>query len=202
MSETSRPDPRIAFFDHHAPTWDTNGLPVAETLRRLEELCPTLGLQPAMDVLEVGCGTGQVTAWLVEHVRRGRVVAVDFSPAMLAEARLRGIDAEFRCRDVCGDGPGPGRFDVVFCMHAFPHFRDQAAAVRNLAASLKPAGRFIVLHLDSWRNINHFHDHVGPPVAGDHLPEPEAWPDLLRAAGLQIAELIDRDDLFCLIAAR
>jgi trans-aconitate 2-methyltransferase len=38
-------------------------------------------------VLDAGCGSGRVTAQLLERLPNGRVVAADLSPAMLAEAR-------------------------------------------------------------------------------------------------------------------
>src|SRR5579864_2799123 len=38
-------------------------------------------------VLDAGCGSGTVTAQLLERLPNGRVVALDLSPAMLAEAR-------------------------------------------------------------------------------------------------------------------
>ena len=40
-------------------------------------------------VLDAGCGTGRVTAALVERLPRGQVVAVDGSPAMVEQARER-----------------------------------------------------------------------------------------------------------------
>lgn len=196
----SNPDPRIAFFDHHAATWDTSGPPIGRTLARLDALWPLLGLRGGQEVLEVGCGTGQVTNWLADHVRPGGVTCVDFSPAMVAQARARGAAREVWCRDVCTCELGAARFDVVWCMHVFPHFADQAAALRNLARAMKSAGELVVLHLDSWRNINAFHTNVGGPVRHDHLPEPQAWPALLATAGLQPVSRTERDDLFLLRA--
>src|SRR5450631_4445811 len=38
-------------------------------------------------VLDAGCGSGRVTAQLLERLPRGHVVAADQSPAMLTEAR-------------------------------------------------------------------------------------------------------------------
>src|ERR1700681_3495808 len=38
-------------------------------------------------VLDAGCGSGRVTAQLLERLPRGHVIAADQSPAMLAEAR-------------------------------------------------------------------------------------------------------------------
>src|SRR5437762_9764659 len=39
-------------------------------------------------VLDAGCGSGRVTAQLLEHLPAGRVIAADLSPAMLQEARV------------------------------------------------------------------------------------------------------------------
>jgi len=199
MSRPAR-DPRIAFFDAQAATWDTDGPAMGTALARLDALAPTLALQPGYNVLEVGCGTGQVTRWLAQQVRPGRVTAIDFSPAMVARACRKSIDAHFRCADVCSDDLPTDCFDVVFCMHAFPHFRDKPTALRNISRALKPGGRLIVLHLRSWQNVNAFHDRVGGAIAGDHLPAPTEWPVLLNQAALKITQLIEPGDLFLLIA--
>lgn len=195
-------DPRIAFFDHHAPRWDEFGPPIAQVLARLEALRPALRLAAGRDVLEVGCGTGRVTAWLADLVRPGRVMAIDFSAAMIERARARGIDADFRQADVCADDLGTARFDIVFCMHAFPHFRDPADALRRLAAALRPGGTLVVLHLIGREKVNAIHAHAGAAIAGDHLPPADAWPGLLADAGLVPEELTDREDLFLVVAHR
>jgi SAM-dependent methyltransferase len=189
-------DPRIAFFDRHAPTWDQTGPDPAATLRRLQELNGRLGLRAGQDVLEVGCGTGQITAWLAEQVKPGKVAAADFSPAMLTEARKRGVNAEFVLLDICREEPVERQFNVVLCFHSFPHFRDQAAALRQIARHLKPGGQLLVLHLAGSAQLNAFHHKVGGPVGHDHLPPAAHWPELLRPSGLRAVESVDREDLF------
>jgi demethylmenaquinone methyltransferase/2-methoxy-6-polyprenyl-1,4-benzoquinol methylase len=189
-------DPRIAFFDHHAPTWDQTGPDPAATLRRLQELNGRLGLRAGLDVLEVGCGTGQITRWLADLVKPGKVVAADFSPAMLAQARERGVDADFVLMDICGEEAVQRQFDVVLCFHSFPHFRDQAAALRQIVRHLKPGGQILVLHLVGSAQLNAFHHKVGGPVGHDHLPPASQWPDLVRPVGLRVTEAVDREDLF------
>jgi SAM-dependent methyltransferase len=189
-------DPRIAFFDQHAPTWDQTGPDPAATLRRLQELNGRLGLRAGMDVLEVGCGTGQITGWLAGLVKPGKVVAADFSPAMLAQARERGVDADFVLLDICREQPVQRQSDVVLCFHSFPHFRDPGAALRQLARHLKPGGWFLVLHLVGSTQLNAFHHKVGGAVGHDHLPPASQWPELLRPLGLRVTEAVDREDLF------
>ena len=193
-------DSRIGFFDHHAPKWEQDPAANARTLERLSELKSCLGLFPNLDVLEVGCGTGLATGWLLDCVRPGRVLAVDFSPAMLVQAQAKGLGAEFRCLDVCHETPEIAAFDVVLCFNVFPHFRDQLAALRHLAAALRPDGRLLVLHLAGSTQINEFHRGLAGPVCRDRLPASAEWPALLQATGLRRLASVDQPDLFLMEA--
>jgi ubiquinone/menaquinone biosynthesis C-methylase UbiE len=192
-------DPRIAFFDRLAATWDVEEQNPAETIRRLEALGDLLILRADENLLEVGCGTGQLTGWLAKQVGPGRVTAIDFSAAMIEKAQAKG-GGPFRTADVCQDDLGRSEFDVVLCFHSFPHFRDQSAALRNLAGCLKPTGRLIVMHLNGRDAINAFHGSVGGVVGGDFLPADDQWETWLAAAGLKLVKTIDREDLFFLQA--
>ncbi|HOW68099.1 MAG TPA: class I SAM-dependent methyltransferase [Candidatus Paceibacterota bacterium] len=194
--KTGLNDPRVAYFDHHAPAWDQTGPDPATTLRRLRELDGLLGFRPGLDVLEIGCGTGQITGWLAESVKPGKVVAMDFSPGMLAQAKARGVPADFLLKDICREETVARRFDVVLCFHSFPHFRDPAAALRQIARYLKPGGHLLVMHLAGSAPLNAFHQKLGGAVGRDHLPPAAQWPELVCAASLSVVESVDREDLF------
>jgi ubiquinone/menaquinone biosynthesis C-methylase UbiE len=197
----SATDPRIAFFDHHAPNWDSNLESQLRTLQRLEELCLRLNPQSGQNWLEIGCGTGQVTAWLSAKLEPGTVTAVDFSPGMLAQARAKGIRADFECWDITRRAPPVAQFDTALCFHSFPHFSDPVAALKNIAIGLKPGGKVLVVHLAGSEQINAFHrHHAGGAVAADFLPQNHEWPTLLKAASFRLAALEDRPDLFWLEA--
>ncbi len=193
-------DPRVGFFDDRAQEWDRQPPIGGDVIGRLVALQELLAFSAGQDLLEVGCGTGQITGWLAAQVRPGRVTAVDFSPAMLEVASGKEIDADFRRMDACCDDFGQARYDVILCFHSFPHFRDQAAALRRLGKALKPNGRLLIVHLVGSRRINEFHATVEGAVRGDCLPQGGAWKKLLEEASLRLSHAIDSDELFFLEA--
>ncbi len=76
-----------------APTRDWDATPTtASRLRRPRgprAVLDRLELRGDETVLDAGCGSGRVTRLLLERLPRGRVIAVDASPAMVARARER-----------------------------------------------------------------------------------------------------------------
>jgi SAM-dependent methyltransferase len=91
-------------------------------------------------VLELGCGSGLLTRYLVEAGHR--VVATDASPAMLALARETAPDAEMRPL-VLPDDPLPECDAVVSVGHVLSYLPNYGAVEQALAAAadaLRPSG--------------------------------------------------------------
>jgi trans-aconitate 2-methyltransferase len=95
-------------------------------------------------VMDAGCGTGRLTAGLLESLPRGRVAAVDLSRNMLEEARSHlsprfGGQVTFVRADLA-TLPFDGAFDGVFSTAAFHWVPDHPRLFRSLYNSLKPGG--------------------------------------------------------------
>ena len=103
-----------------------------------------LRLKGGETVMDAGCGTGRLTALLLERLPRGRVVAVDLSQNMLEEARSHlspssGGRVEFMRADLAWL-PFDSAFDGVFSTAAFHWVPDHTRLFRSLFESLKPGG--------------------------------------------------------------
>jgi len=107
-----------------------------------EALLDLLAPGPDERVLDLGCGTGHLTAVLAES--GASVVGVDASREMLAEARATRPDIPF----VRGDArrlPFEGSFDAVLS-NAVLHWvdgADQDDAIASVRDALRPGGRFV-----------------------------------------------------------
>jgi ubiquinone/menaquinone biosynthesis C-methylase UbiE len=109
-----------------------------------QRLVDALHIRRGARVLELGCGTGQVTARLL--AAGADVVAVDRLPEMLAGARRRAPGATFIVGDVLEVDPGSG-FDhvvVAFMLHNFEG-PDRTRILAGAAQRLKPGGTVGIL---------------------------------------------------------
>lgn len=105
-----------------------------------ESLLELLKSRAGERILDIGCGTGQLTA---EIGRSGaRVVGLDKSPEMLAEARRNFPEVAFEQGDAASFR-FVEPFDAVFSNAALHWVKDQAAAAASIALALRPGGRFV-----------------------------------------------------------
>jgi ubiquinone/menaquinone biosynthesis C-methylase UbiE len=105
-------------------------------------------------VLELGCGTGKNSAWLVSQARE--LVALDFSPGMLdvARRRVRSFSARFVEHDITRPWPADARsVDVVVGNLVLEHVDDLAPVFREAARVLRPGGQLFFCELHPYRQL-------------------------------------------------
>jgi malonyl-CoA O-methyltransferase len=130
-------------FDRWSDSYDRPGLQLLTyrplhdaVLGRLRHLHPSL-------VLDLGCGTGQLTGRLIRRFPNADVLGVDFSDGMLVEAGSR-IDAALVRADAHHLPLAPGTVDLVVCTESFHWYRDQQFVLGGLARLLRPGGRLLI----------------------------------------------------------
>lgn len=142
-------------------------------------------------VVDAGCGSGRLTARLLERLPRGRVIAVDRSSSMLevAERELRprfGERVSFVETDLLDlDQHLREQADVVFSTATFHWVLDHPRLFAVLHTVLRPGGR---LHAQCGAkgNLHRAHGHA-QRLAGreDLAPYFASWPNPWEYAGAE-----------------
>jgi ubiquinone/menaquinone biosynthesis C-methylase UbiE len=107
----------------------------------------TVSLASAPAILDLGCGPGALALRLARRCPDRAVIGVDLSPAMVRMARARAAREGLaeRVRFLEGNAAAlpldDGAFDLVVSTLSLHHWRDRAAALREIHRVLKPGGR-------------------------------------------------------------
>jgi SAM-dependent methyltransferase len=131
-AQSHRSDPRI--LSHRT---------LARDHRRLAAM-----LRPGMSVLDVGCGTGSITADIARAVGpHGRVLGLDRDDSLLAIARQEHAaipNLRFVTSDIL-TFTADDRFDIVTAARALQWVSSPDAAIGRMCDAATPGGRIVVL---------------------------------------------------------
>jgi len=139
-----RPGPDRWLFDLWSTFYDA---PLVQWLTYRPEHEAVLGAlrrTPHRRVLDVGCGTGRLSARIGHELPGATVVGCDFSRGMLEHAARRTRGAGWVQGNALRLPFRDASFDAVVSTEAFHWFPDQAAALAEFFRVLEPKGRLLV----------------------------------------------------------
>ena len=153
-----------------------------------------LAPQPGETILDLGCGSGQLTAAIASA--GALVTGLDASPEMLAEARASFPELDFRLGDAV-DFALDSSVDAVFSNAALHWVKNSEAAASCIARALKPGGRFVAEfggHGNIQAIVDALHSILGTLESPWYFPTIGEYATLLDRHGLEArqAGLIDR----------
>ncbi len=134
------------YFEQVSSQWDTmrQGF-YGEEVR--EAVLMAARILPDQTVLDVGAGTGFLTEAASRKARK--VIALDFSESMIAEARtkLAGKNVEFRIGSAEEIPLPDGSVDAVIGNMVLHHCQSPEKAVKEMTRVLAPRGRLVLSDL-------------------------------------------------------
>lgn len=91
-------------------------------------------------ILELGCGDGDVTSLLLDHVED----AIDLNPRAVHRARRTGVYGRVECMDARQLATADaGRYGTVFANCVLEHIRDLPSVLESCAQLLQPGGTLV-----------------------------------------------------------
>jgi trans-aconitate 2-methyltransferase len=178
-------------------TWDPGQYQrfAAERTAPFDDLLALVRPVPGGRVVDLGCGSGELTARLHRHLEAAETLGLDSSPAMLERAEaVAGDGLRFQLGDIADFAEGG--WDVIFSNAALHWLPDQESLLERLVAGLNPGGQ-----LAAQMPANHDHPShvVAAEVAGEEpfrtalagyrrqspVRPPEWYAELLDRLGLE-----------------
>ena len=182
--------------------------PLAEATAALtERMIASARLDPGLELLDVGCGTGAPACRLAKQFGIS-VLGITTSPvgveAATERARSEGLGdrVRFEVRDGADNGLADGSFDRVWALESSHLIRDRAALIGECARVLRPGGWLVLCDIIRRREIpfaevrRRMDDFVTLREAfGDAHMEPlELYHELATSSGLVVEESWDLSD--------
>jgi len=154
-----------SLWSRAAPDWAELQEPVAAPL--WDVLLDAASVGMGSRLLDAGCGAGGAC---VRAARRGaRVNGLDAAESLLAIARLRVPDGDFRLGDLEDLPYATGTFDVVLAVDVLPYVAVPLAALGELRRVCAPGGR---LAIAVWGTAEECEQQAILASFGDLLPAP------------------------------
>ena len=114
----------------------------AERDRPFFDLLALVQPEPSMRVVDLGCGTGELTAAMHRQLGAAETLGIDSSEAMLAKAMTQPeVGLRFERRDI---RELDGRYDLVFSNAALHWVPEHEALFTRLRHALEPGGQLAV----------------------------------------------------------
>lgn len=122
-------------------------------------------------ILDVGCGTGELTAKIAEP---GAIVTgIDQSPEMIESARSHYPELRFEVADITELSLGQ-EYDAIFSNATLHWVLEKEKAAAQMRRHLKPGGR-LVLEMGGLNNVKSLSDAVSKELLKSNYAFPPVW---------------------------
>lgn len=131
----------VDIFDKHARLYQDKYMDTSMYHDTFDAFCDNITRQNA-EILELACGPGNITAYLLKKRPDLKILGTDLSPNMIGLAKANNPGAEFRLMDCRDLGTLDKKYDGIVCGFALPYLSKEEAIqlIGDAAGVLRPGG--------------------------------------------------------------
>jgi SAM-dependent methyltransferase len=138
-------------------------------------------------ILDVACGKGATTRYLLRHYLPERVTGINISAKQIARCRENATGCRFLVMDAVNLQFPRHSFDAVICVEAVFHFATRAAFLREASRVLRPDGYLVLSDIIGSRAL----EHAPGRHPANYVDDLGAYRRLYRDAGFGDVRIVD-----------
>lgn len=133
----------VAVFDKRADEYEQKFMDVSHYSESLDLFCDYLPGNRT-DILEVACGPGNITAYLLNKRKDLKILGLDLAPNMIMLAQKNNPEASFLLMDCRDIKQLHKKYDGIVCGFCLPYLNKEEAIqlIENASSLLKRDGLF------------------------------------------------------------
>ena len=145
-------------------------------------------------VLDIGCGPGNISAWLTSKRPELQITGTDLSPAMVNLARQHVPFGNFQVLDARDTHKVDGSYDLIVCGFCIPYLdiADTRLLLTRIAERLKPSGILYLSYIDGDPANNGLQTNGNGDSVFSHYYTATLMAEMMASAGLVILSADDR----------
>ncbi|MBN1897768.1 MAG: class I SAM-dependent methyltransferase [Spirochaetes bacterium] len=190
-------------FDSVAETYQNDWVNKKKEVEKIRGLVKKFGLDKGMKVVEAGCGKGDFSPYILEHIGLdGFLWMVDISGKMLKFAENKMVHiSNSRCLLANIENVElEQKIDMVICFNCFPHFENKTRTLKNIYHLLKKKGLLVISHSQNREHINKMHREFGFEMRMHHIPDKSWFDIILKKTGFLLEKYVNNG--YFLVKAR
>jgi ubiquinone/menaquinone biosynthesis C-methylase UbiE len=135
----------VEIFDKRAKEYQEKFMDVSLYGESFALFCNALRKQDA-EILELACGPGNITKFLLQKNPHLKIYGIDLSPQMIELAKVNNPSAEFEIMDCRNIGLLQKKFDAIMCGFCLPYLSKEEALslIGDATRLLLPGGSIYI----------------------------------------------------------
>ena len=158
-------------------------------MEKLLEFIP----QKQGNILDVGCGLGATTNYLLKYYSPNNVVGINISSRQIERSKVNAPECKFIYMDATEMEFADESFDNIICVEAALYFDTREKFLKEAWRVLKPDGHLILSDI-IFENIKHFGDWIVPKENIIKDQDINKYTNLYQQVGFQPLECVKATD--------
>jgi ubiquinone/menaquinone biosynthesis C-methylase UbiE len=168
--------------------WDKNTANQKQACENLMEQLLSFIPEKSGTVLDVACGKGATTAYLLKYYPAKNITGINISERQLEKAQSNAPGCTFLLMNATELDFASGSFDSIICVEAAFHFYTREKFLKEALRVLKRGGRLvlsdILMNLEAEKNRN-------ARTEKNYIRDVAEYQEILRGVGFQQVEVVD-----------